>query len=140
MPRPGEGSASRQAETPRAPQSGFIGVMIKVSAPPVEYVVDGPRAASSEDVKGRSGRRATGLSVQVIEPWVVSTPGAENQPDNVPEADWAEQEIDADPVTEETDEPETQSVNLARGTTEANEADVAEQETGVYGEVDEYRG
>jgi hypothetical protein len=71
---------------------------------------------------------------------VVSTPGAENQPDDVPEADWAEQEVDADPLAEEAGEPETRPANLARGTTEANEADVAEQETGVYGEVDEYRG
>ena len=71
---------------------------------------------------------------------VVSTPGAENQPDNVPEADWAEQEVDVDPLAEEAGEPEVRPVNLARGTTEANEADVVEQETGVYGEVDEYRG
>jgi len=71
---------------------------------------------------------------------VVTTPGAETQPDNVPEADWAEQEVDADPMSEEAGEAEAPSVNLARGTTEANEADVAEQETGVYGEVDEYRG
>ena len=43
MPGPGEGSASGQAETPRVPQSqsGVIGVMIKVSAPPFEYVGDG---------------------------------------------------------------------------------------------------
>ena len=71
---------------------------------------------------------------------VVTTPGADSQPDNVPEADWAEQEADADPLAEEAGETETQSPNLGRGTTEANEADVAEQETGVYGEVDEYRG
>ena len=70
----------------------------------------------------------------------MTTPGAESQPDNVPEADWAEQVVDADPLTEEVGEAETQPVNLARGTTEANEADIAEQETGVYGEVDEYRG
>jgi hypothetical protein len=70
----------------------------------------------------------------------VTTPGAENQPDDVPEADWVEQEVDADPLSEEAGESETQSVNLARGTAEVNEADLAEQETGVYGEVDEYRG
>ena len=70
----------------------------------------------------------------------MTTPGAESQPDNVPEADWAEQVIDADPLTEESDEPEPRQVNLARGTAEVNEADLAEQETGVYGEVDEYRG
>jgi hypothetical protein len=71
---------------------------------------------------------------------VVTTPGAETQPDDVPEADWAEQEADVDPFSEEAGEPEAQPVNLGRGTTEANEADVAEQETGVYGEMDEYRG
>ena len=71
---------------------------------------------------------------------VVSTPGAEHQPDDVPEADWAEQEVDADPLSEEAGEPETRPVNVARGTAEVNEADLAEQETGVYGEVDEYRG
>lgn len=71
---------------------------------------------------------------------LVTTPGAENQLHDVPEADWAEQEADADPLSEEAGEAPTQSPNLARGTTEANEADVAEQETGVYGEVDEYRG
>jgi hypothetical protein len=71
---------------------------------------------------------------------VVSTPGAENQPDNVPEADWAEQVVDADPLAEEAGEPEARPVNLARGTAEANEADLAEQATGVYGDVDEYRG
>ena len=70
----------------------------------------------------------------------MTTPGAESQPDNVPEADWAEQVIDADPLTEESDEPEPRQVNLARGTAEVNEADLAEQETSVYGEVDEYRG
>ncbi len=70
----------------------------------------------------------------------MTTPGAETQPDDVPEADWAEQELDADPLAEEAGEPEPRPVNLARGTTEANEADIAEQETGVYGEVDEYRG
>ena len=71
---------------------------------------------------------------------LVTTPGAENQPDDVPEADWAEQEVDADPLSEEAGDTETPSPTLGRGTTEANEADIAEQETGVYGEVDEYRG
>ena len=70
----------------------------------------------------------------------VTTPGAENQPDDVPEADWAEQVVDADPLSEEAGESETRPVNVARGTAEVNEADLAEQETGVYGEVDEYRG
>ncbi len=67
---------------------------------------------------------------------VVTTPGAETQPDNVPEADWVEQEADVDPLSEEDDEPETQSPNLGRGTTEANEADVAEQLAPLAGEDD----
>ena len=70
----------------------------------------------------------------------MSTPGAENQPDNVPEADWAEQVVDADPLAEEAGEAEPGPVTLARETAEVNEADLAEQATGVYGEVDEYRG
>ena len=73
----------------------------------------------------------------------MTTPGAENQPDNVPEADWVEQEVDADPLTDdagEDSEAGVRRVDLARGTDEVNEADLAEQATGVYGEVDEYRG
>ena len=71
---------------------------------------------------------------------VVSTPRAETQPDNVPEADWAEQEVDVDPLADEAGDSGTPSANLGRGATEANEADVAEQVTGVYGDMDEYRG
>jgi hypothetical protein len=67
----------------------------------------------------------------------VSTPGAENLPENVPEADWAEQEVDADPVTEESGQPGSRPVNLARDTDEVNEADLADQETLAYGESDE---
>lgn len=70
---------------------------------------------------------------------VVSTPGAENLPDDVPEADWAEQEIDADPVTAEAGEPGARPANLDRGTAEVNEADLADQETLAYGESDESR-
>jgi hypothetical protein len=87
-----------------------------------------------------SHRPATGLSPTGDRHVLVTTPGAENQFDDVPEADRAEQEVDADPLSDEAGEAAVPSVNLARGTTEANEADVAEQETGIYGEVDEYRG
>jgi hypothetical protein len=69
----------------------------------------------------------------------VSTPGAENLPEDVPEADWAEQELDADPLTEETGEPGSRTVNLDRGTDEVNEADLADQETLAYGESDDSR-
>ena len=37
--RTGESSASGQAWTPRVLRAGVIGIMIKVSAPPFEYVV-----------------------------------------------------------------------------------------------------
>jgi hypothetical protein len=70
----------------------------------------------------------------------VSTPAAENLPEDVPEADWAEQEVDADPLTEEAGEPGSRPVNLDRGTDEVNEADLADQETLAYGEADESRG
>jgi hypothetical protein len=59
-------------------------------------------------------------------------------PDNVPEADWAEQEVDADPLTDEAGEPGSRP-DIGPPVTEANEADVAEQETLAYGEADESR-
>ena len=68
----------------------------------------------------------------------MSTPGAD-LPDAVPEADWAEQELSADPVTEEAGEPGSRPADLSAGTVEADEADLAEQETLAYGEADESR-
>ena len=68
----------------------------------------------------------------------MSTPRAENLPDDVPEADWAEQEVDADPLTEEAGEPGSRP-DIGRGPTEADEADIADQETLAYGEADESR-
>ena len=56
----------------------------------------------------------------------------------MPEADWAEQEVDADPVTEEAGEPGSRS-DAGPVPAEANEADVAEQHTLAYGEADESR-
>ena len=58
-PGPGESSASGQARTPRAPQSGVIGFMIKVSAPPSEYVVGRAARPSAEDVRGSALRAAS---------------------------------------------------------------------------------
>jgi hypothetical protein len=69
---------------------------------------------------------------------IVSKPIPETLPDDVPEADWAEQEVDADPLTDEAGEPGSRR-DIDPGLTEANEADVAEQETLAYGEADESR-
>ena len=67
---------------------------------------------------------------------LVSKPRPETLPDNVPEADWSEQVIDADPLTDEAGEPGSRP-DIGPPITEANEADVAEQETLAFGEADE---
>jgi hypothetical protein len=69
---------------------------------------------------------------------LVSKPRPETLPDNVPEADWSEQVIDADPLTDEAGEPGARP-DIGPPVTEANEADVAEQQTLAYGEADESR-
>ena len=68
----------------------------------------------------------------------MSAPRPETLPENVPEADWAEQVVDADPLTDEAGEPGSRP-DIGPGLIEANEADVAEQETLAYGEADESR-
>ena len=68
---------------------------------------------------------------------VVSKPRPEILPENVPEADWAEQVVDADPLTDEAGEPGSRP-DIIPGRAEANDADVAEQETLAYGEADEF--
>jgi hypothetical protein len=60
-------------------------------------------------------------------------------PDDVPEADWAEQTVDADPLSEAEAERLAPSVSVGRGIREADEADLVEQETVVYGEDDDVR-
>jgi hypothetical protein len=60
-------------------------------------------------------------------------------PDDVPEADWAEHTLDADPLAEGEAERPAQPVNVGRGIREADEADLVEQETVVYGEDDDLR-
>lgn len=60
-------------------------------------------------------------------------------PQDVPEADWAEQAVDADPRAESDGEPGAQPDDLRRGDREVDEADLAEQETLAYGEDDENR-
>ena len=69
---------------------------------------------------------------------IVSKPRPETLPDNVPEADWAEQVVDADPLTDEAGEPGSR-LDVGPGRAEADEADLAEQGTLAYGESDESR-
>ena len=64
-------------------------------------------------------------------------PRHETLPENVPEADWAEQEVVADPRTEEDDETSSRTPTVGHQVSEANEADIAEQEVVVYTDDDE---
>ena len=52
-------------------------------------------------------------------------------PEDVPAADWAEQQEDADPVRDE-EEAELAAERPALGTAEVNEADLAEQQAEVF--------
>jgi hypothetical protein len=56
----------------------------------------------------------------------------------VPEADWAEQATDVDPLAEA--ESDAVPANIGRGIREVDDADLVEQETVVYGEDDDIRG
>jgi hypothetical protein len=56
-----------------------------------------------------------------------TSPGIE-----VPESDWAEQHTDADPLVEVEGTPGELPAQVASGTREVNEADLAEQETVAY--------
>lgn len=58
-------------------------------------------------------------------------------PTDVPEADWAEQELEADPLAEGE---EAQPAYSGRGIREVDDADLAEQETVAYVEDDDIRG
>ena len=64
-------------------------------------------------------------------------------PTEVPEADWAEQALEADPLAEAEAEAESEvgprPAEVAGVLREADDADVAEQETVVYGEDDVFR-
>ena len=60
-------------------------------------------------------------------------------PTDVPEADWAEQELEADPLAEAQGE-EAEPAYSGRGLREVDEADLAEQETVAYVEDDDIRG
>jgi hypothetical protein len=62
----------------------------------------------------------------------MTNPPADSPGDEVPESDWAEQNTDADPLAEGGGSPGELSAQLGRGTREANEADLAEQEIIAY--------
>jgi hypothetical protein len=67
----------------------------------------------------------------------LSTP--DTPPTEVPEADWAEQAVAVDPLAEADAEPNAVPANISRGIREADDADLVEQETVVYGEDDDAR-
>ena len=64
-------------------------------------------------------------------------------PTEVPEADWAEQALEADPLAEAEAEAEREvgprPANIAGVLREADDADLAEQETVVFVEDDDIR-
>jgi hypothetical protein len=65
----------------------------------------------------------------------MTTTPSEPVPDDVPEADWAEQHVAAEP---EVDELMAENSRVSHSvTTEANTADLAEQDTLAYVEDDE---
>jgi hypothetical protein len=67
----------------------------------------------------------------------LSTP--DTPPTEVPEADWAEQAVAIDPLAEAEADPTAAPANISRGIREADDADLVEQETVVYGEDDDAR-
>jgi hypothetical protein len=68
----------------------------------------------------------------------VSSP--DTPPLDVPEADWVEQAVEADPLAEAADEEPLQPPNIGRGLREVDDADLAEQETVVYVDDEDSRG
>jgi hypothetical protein len=66
----------------------------------------------------------------------MTTSSPDSPPTEVPEADWAEQATDVDPLAEADAVP----ANIGRGIREVDDADLVEQETVVYGEDDDIRG
>ena len=69
----------------------------------------------------------------------MSLSSPDTPPTEVPEADWAEQAVAADPLTEAEAQPNAAPANIARGIREADDADLVEQETVVYGEDEDSR-
>ena len=62
----------------------------------------------------------------------MTNPPAGSPGDEVPESDWAEQNTDADPLAEGGGPHGELPAQLAPGTREANEADLADQEMIAY--------
>ena len=69
----------------------------------------------------------------------MSPSSPDTPPIEVPEADWAEQAVTVDPLAEAEAEPNAVPANISRGIREADDADLVEQETVVYGEDDDIR-
>ena len=69
----------------------------------------------------------------------MSPSSPDTPPIEVPEADWAEQAVTVDPLAEAETEPNAVPANISRGIREADDADLVEQETVVYGEDDDIR-
>ena len=71
----------------------------------------------------------------------MTIPSSDTPPADVPEADWAEQAVEADPLVDaEADEDAAQPAYVGRGLREVDDADLAEQETPAYVEEDDVRG
>ena len=69
----------------------------------------------------------------------MSLSNPDSLPTEVSEADWAEQAVAADPLAEAEAQPNAVAGNVARGIREADDADLVEQETVVYGEDEDSR-
>jgi len=69
----------------------------------------------------------------------MSLSNPDSPPTEVPEADWAEQAVSADPLAEAEAQPNAVPGNVTRGIREADDADLVEQETVVYGEDEDSR-
>lgn len=67
----------------------------------------------------------------------MTTSSPDTPPTEVPEADWAEQTVDVDPLAEA--ESNAVPANIGPGIREVDDADLVEQETVVYGEDDDNR-
>ena len=71
----------------------------------------------------------------------MTLPSPDTPPADVPEADWAEQAVDADPLADAEAEDRTRPTREHRPwLREVDDADLVEQETPAYVEDDDVRG
>ena len=71
----------------------------------------------------------------------MTLPSFDTPPADVPEADWAEQAVEADPLADaEAENDTTQPAYVGRGLRAVDDADLVEQETPAYVEDDDGRG